>query len=320
MTDAPISRRYRAFGLRIVSEVRLPALAPRSAHDCSASDADLVVRRTSLPGDPAALDDATRVRGGPDGTDLYRRGDELWWDYPPHGRLRVRAGRRLDLDLAADTDETTTQHLVLGPGVYSALVQRARAVFHASAVAVDGAAVVFVGERGRGKSTAAAACYAAGHEALADDVVALTLAGDRPGVSPAYPRLRVGTDVASALDCPIAGPGATGGEVALDASDRFRDRQTPLAAVYLLEPTADAPRTESLPPRDACFELVRSAYLLASEDPTASDLGDHQRACATVADAVPVRRLYRPTSLATLDALVQVVEADVRQHAAAGDR
>ncbi len=53
----------------------------------------------------------------------------------------------------------------------SLLALRGETVLHASAVAIDGAAVAFVGQSGRGKSTIAALLCVAGAELVTDDVL-----------------------------------------------------------------------------------------------------------------------------------------------------
>jgi hypothetical protein len=64
---------------------------------------------------------------------------------------------------------------ILMAGTVSAflLTLRGLTVLHASAVAVDGAALAFVGQSGRGKSTVAALMCAAGAELITDDVLTI---------------------------------------------------------------------------------------------------------------------------------------------------
>lgn len=295
----------------------------------------LVVDTTRLStGREELAQTATLVHREPGSFELYRSGTDLHWCYDDLGRLRVRDGRRIDLDLAPGVDDATREHLVLGPGAYSALVQRGRPVVHGCAVAIDGRAVVVAGATGRGKSTTAAACYAAGHEVLGDDVAAISVgnaygvdepetvddagAVDEPGtvddagvrVDPAFPRVRVDREVAGALGLSVAGPGAEAGEVAVDVADGFRASPAPLAGVYLLE-TGDGPaRSIDLDGPAALFELQRATYLLAPGSDRDA-LAEHQSACADVVREVPVRRLVRPDSLDDVDELVAVLEDDV---------
>lgn len=303
---------YAAFGLEIASSVELPALRGGLSPSCiSPDDADLLVASASLPDSPDELSDsATLLHRESDVFELYRTDAGLHWFYHGVGRLRVRDGRRVEIDTDAATDVVTRQYLVLGPGVYSALVQRGRPVLHASAVVVDSVAVAFAGETGRGKSTAAAACYAAGHEILADDVTSIEVDGDAARASPAYPRLRIDPIAASALGLETHGPGATAGERAVDVSDGFAARPTEIETVYILEAGDGAASSHDVDARRGLFELLRTSYVLSTgEDTTA--LAAHQQSCADLAGAVDVRRLVRPTSLDRLDELVGVVEEDV---------
>jgi hypothetical protein len=62
---------------------------------------------------------------------------------------------------------------------------------HASAVIVDGEAVLLLGESGAGKSTTAAALALRGHAPLSDDLTALTFTEDTVLAQPAFDHLRL---------------------------------------------------------------------------------------------------------------------------------
>ena len=81
--------------------------------------------------------------------------DEIWLTYDPPLT-------------AADA-----AHFLLEPVLAFVLRRRGVLVWHASAVAFDGNAVVFCGAAGAGKSTAAGMCVAAGGAFISDDVVAV---------------------------------------------------------------------------------------------------------------------------------------------------
>lgn len=339
MSRRPTTYEYEAFGATVASSVRLPALPRVDASDesttgvqstanaattdeGSTTDARLTVRESSLPPVPSGLPEpSTLVCERPNTFEVYRSSAGLDWHFPSIGRLRVQDGSTIEIDLAASTDEATRQRVVAGPGVYSALAQRDRPVLHASAVVVDGVAVAFAGASGHGKSTAAAACYAAGHDVLADDVVAVdpteppaaaSSSDDaRPVVAPAYPQLRLDCDGVTALSLESKATERRGGECAVDVSDRFRTDLAPLAAVYVLDDGDGPARSEQLPAHRSLFELLRTSYLLAPENEDAATLTGHQQRCADLVGATDVRRLVRPRSLDRLDELVDVVEEDV---------
>lgn len=80
------------------------------------------------------------------------------------GTPLTEGGREIILDAAPDADLTQLRRLPLGAAMRVVLRQRGLPVFHASAVEIDGNAVAFLGGKGWGKSTMAAALHARGHQ------------------------------------------------------------------------------------------------------------------------------------------------------------
>lgn len=74
-------------------------------------------------------------------------------------------------------------------------MQRRILPLHGSAIAIDGKAYVFIGERGAGKSTIASSFMQKGHPLLTDDVIAVSFFdGEKPWVIPAYPQQKLWQD------------------------------------------------------------------------------------------------------------------------------
>jgi hypothetical protein len=84
-----------------------------------------------------------------------------------------RAGTRVWARWPATVPDADIRLCVLGPIIGFVLHLRGTPCLHASAVAVDGRAVAFLGHSGAGKSTTAAAFVRRGFRALTDDVLAL---------------------------------------------------------------------------------------------------------------------------------------------------
>jgi hypothetical protein len=100
------------------------------------------------------------------------------------GALRVTVG-------IGDDDEALREHRIVSSTVCTLLAMRGDLVLHASAVAVEGRAVLFCGPTGRGKSTLAQALGQAGHGVLGEDGVAIDLAGGEPIACPGARGIRV---------------------------------------------------------------------------------------------------------------------------------
>lgn len=302
-------RRYRAFGLRVDSEVPLPSLPasnPGSGDDAGA--VDVTVRRASIPTDPSALADGfDPVYEGPDGALVaYRSGETVHWFAEGVGTLRVDAGETVEARPGPSAEDGSLADLVAGPGLRTACRLRGAVVFHASAVAVDGRAVAFLGRSGAGKSTAAAACHAAGHTVASDDAVVVRWCDGVPVVPSGRRVLDVDAPALDALGLDGDGPTwvADGGP-------------WPLSTVYVLA-DGDEFAAESLTPREATFALLRASDGLYAEDDRDARHRHHEDA-ARVAGAVDVRRLVRPRSLDELPALAGFVAADARDGDGAAD-
>ncbi len=207
---------------------------------------------------------------------------------------------------------------LLGPIMGVVLRLRGITSLHASAIAIDGKAALFVGPSGAGKSSTAAAFAASGGRVLADDTVALRRILSGWMASPAYPRLRLWPDTANAL----ADAGAAAGLIApppedpnarflldLTAPGRFVDDAVPLGVIYLLEIDRSG-HVQSRPasPSDAVVALAANTY--------AHSIGDRHEWIRELDDltsivrSVPVRHLARSHDLTSLWACRDLVLND----------
>jgi hypothetical protein len=85
---------------------------------------------------------------------------------------------------------------MLGQALSCALINQGIEPFHATAVAVNGAAVAFVGGNGFGKSTLAAAFVRRGFPLVTDDMLVVDEAGGRLLAHPGPPRLKLFPQIA----------------------------------------------------------------------------------------------------------------------------
>jgi hypothetical protein len=296
--------RYSAYGLTIDSVVELPELPPGDG------DVDVVVRVGRVDGVPAEARGGERyARAAGAVAHLYLRDG---------GACCVRAGREIVVDATVGGDERVLRLLVLGPALATLLRQRGRLVLHASAVEIGGAAIAFLGEEGRGKSTVAAAFHAAGHGVVDDDILTITTDGTVPLTIPGVPRVKMYPDVATHLGldvealAPLHPRDAKRGRT---VADRFATGPLPLRVLYVLD-DAETLSLAPLTPSAALVELLRHSY--GARTLQATRTAEHFRQCATVAGRVPARVLRRPRSLAALPRLVEAVEQDLAAAAVAG--
>jgi hypothetical protein len=181
---------------------------------------------------------------------LDREGNNVWSLWPD--------------DLSIEDAST----YLLGPVLGLLLRLRGVTCLHASAIAIGGRAVAFVGPAGAGKSTTAAALARCGYSVLSDDIVALSEEDGTFHVMPAYPYLSLWPEsVGMLFGSPDALPRFTGSwdkRYLADGSGGVRFEESPLqlGAIYLLGERSgnSAPRVEAVAPQAALISLVANTY------------------------------------------------------------
>ncbi len=220
-----------------------------------------------------------------DGTQFWmnRTGTELWAQWP----------NNLTIEDAAT--------YLLGPVLGLLLRLRGVTCLHASAVALAGRAVAFVGSEGAGKSTTAALLARKGFAIISDDVVALVERDGSFYVHPAYPYLCLWPDSVAMVygpdkKLPSFSPHWDKRLLSLAGNDlRFEARILPLGAIFVLgerRSVPDAPFLEQLTPREGLLALVANSYAtnLLEKEMRAREFKFFGR----MFGSVPIRRLRPP--------------------------
>lgn len=229
---------------------------------------------------------------------LERQGKEIWAIWPETSTL-----------------EDACSYL-LGPVLGVALRLRGVTCLHASAVAVNGYAVAFVGTEGAGKSTIAAAFAQEGHGVLSDDVVALTERGGEFLVEAAYPHVCLWSDSVAAL---YGSPDALlqfsrGWEKQLlflgKGEARFQSCPLPLGAIYFLgeRHSEPAPSLEVLRPQAALLSLAADTFAnkILDRELRAREF----EVLARLVMTVPVRRVFPHREASKVHDLCRVIRED----------
>lgn len=241
---------------------------------------------------------------------FYATPEEAYFFWEGEGMFLVRGGREIIVEPLPGVEERVLRSTLLGVALGVLLHQRGVLTLHASAVVIDGGTAAFMGKKGEGKSTMAAALYARNYGVLADDIVACTVhASARPMVLPGFPELRLWPEVAAFFGdeletLPRLHPRSE--KRARPGGHAFPQAPHPLRCVYALDEGTGL-GIETLQPQEAFLELVRHSYaprFLGTIGATAS----HFRWCAQLASSVPVLRLRRPRSLAALPDVARLVE------------
>ncbi|CDX12902.1 HPr kinase [Mesorhizobium sp. SOD10] len=305
-TPAPggrIRHFYKAYGLIVRSEVSLPELEPTAP---ATPDLEIAVGPVDIP--DGASPGATAFRFEP--TRQY-----LSWQTV--GTFMISGGKRIDVDPAPGIDDPLLAFPLLGPVMALALHQRGLLVLHASAIAVGGKSVIFMGDKGAGKSTTAGAMIRAGHRLLTDDVVALDLSDPgRPMILPGFPQLKLAADAAGAIRLhqaevrPQVHPQIDKAQHRLH--DAFAGEALPVSRIYVLERGGRA-AISPLAGAAALPAIIKFSYVtrFGRQALPGDSASVHLGQCAQVAGRVGVSRLEVPAGLARIDEAVAAIETDL---------
>jgi len=186
---------YSIFGWRIRSELPIPDLLPWQG---DGRDADVTIEVGPVPPvTPDLTSFSPAVQIGPSGVRVSIPAVADYW---------VEAGRRIIVDPSLPRDAPDIRVFLLGTVFAALCFQRGVLPLHASAIDMDGQALLISGVSGAGKSTLAAAFSARGYRLLSDDLCAVTI-NEPQGVLvyPAFPRVKLWKDTASQLQIPTDG-------------------------------------------------------------------------------------------------------------------
>jgi len=186
---------------------------------------------------------------------------------------------------------------------------------HASAVEIEGAAVMFTGSSGTGKSTLATALCRSGARLLADDLAVISVAGgERPAVMASSAVTRLAHEIGSEMGAPPpVGPVDPLSKQPTPSSlITPAPHAAPLVAVYLLE-HGSGPK---LTPLSGTMAVVRIARALHSTIDISPDRHAVQFGMLTsIASTARLKALrWTPSAQAAL-ALAQPILADVQETA-----
>ena len=273
---------YRAYGLCIASNRQLPGLLSLPTGTVPVERIDLQVCFETLPD---WLADILRARQTLRYVSPYL--DEnghaalLVWLTADGAFYRFHYTEGIDYVLSSDgarlwvcasstVAERDILSYLLGPVTGFVLRVRGVVCLHASAIAVDGRAIVFVGDIGAGKSTTAMAMGRLGYPIISDDIVPIRRSNGATLAEPGYPRMRLRQAALPMLSNinpdlpPLPKPEGDGRlHFALTGDGyRFQSEPLPIGALYLLGGRdRQAPRVEPVLPVEGFIHLVGNTYV-----------------------------------------------------------
>jgi hypothetical protein len=188
------------------------------------------------------------------------------------------------------------QRLVLAQVLPIAASLQGIDLLHASAVAVDGQAVAITAEAGTGKTTLAAHLLDRGADLLADDVLALELAGAEIVAHPGVALANVDPGQLAKLGARARGKLATelGEGDKLYVLGEVAEGPHQLAAVYFLRRDGTGTELVVEPERDA-RKLLGSSFVPYLDAPEYQL--KHLEVCSRIAEQVPIFSLTAPAGM-----------------------
>lgn len=295
---APL-RAYRAYGLTIGCDFEVPELAPAPEEQL-----DVRVVRGRLP---------REVPDIAEGIVFDFKPQSMYFGWPTFGHFLLTE----DNTILYDT-EPGCEHMMgpalLGPVMSVVLHRAGRLLLHSSAVSHGEQVSFFLGDKGAGKSTTAAALVGAGYSLVTDDLLVLeTPPGEAPRVSPGYPQLKLSPEAASLLgDTETADLTPLYDKARVRLLEGFSEQARPISAGYVLK-RGGAPGRRRLEPVAALSAIMRYSYItrFGRRLMDAEGMAQHLRQCSSVANHIPVYELTVPADLERLPDIAHLVSADV---------
>jgi hypothetical protein len=301
---------YCICGLKVASEIDLPGLIafPPGAPD-------VTIRLGAIP---ASLEGASEIHP------TYEVAGDLFLLRIPHvANFLLCGGSEMVVEAAEGTPAAEVAIFIIGTVFGVLLHQRRQIVLHASAVRVNGKAVLFCGYSGAGKSTIAAALGQRGYALMTDDVCAITLRGGEPPlVQPDGRLLKLWSQAIDQLKL-----GARRGAAVRHKLEKFyvdpaanAAEALPLGAVYILRETRPPLRDgiERLNIVDSARHIRSSAYRPRLVR-VLHQAEHYLRASPSIMGKTGIFALTRPLDFAQMPEVVTWLEAHWRALKLAGD-
>jgi hypothetical protein len=231
------------------------------------------------------------------------------------GQFIISGPQLVEYTIDPDADRSLFSLVLLGSVLATVLHFRNLLTLHASGVEVNGGGVVFLGDKGAGKSTTAAAFVQAGHKLLTDDVLPIEVLDNAGRILPGFPQVKLSRPAADTIALPYAASSRIGNcqvfKNRLRLADHFMAKPLPARTLYVLargEPLGAWP----MPGVAALAALMRNAYhtRFGTEVFHGAAAAQLLRRCAGLLASVSVKLLVIPDGIPALSELVAFVEKD----------
>lgn len=292
---------YKAFGLKIVSEIPLPELSQLNKKKAMA---DIQIEITDLSEQWGKYDESQQKT-------IVVEDEVVMFHVPQTAIFSIQAGEKIIFSPMPGADENKIRLYILGTCMGAILMQRKILPLHGSVIAIDGKAYALIGDSGAGKSTLASAFLSKGYQLLSDDVVAVSLLNKNTAiVYPSYAQQKLWQESLNEFGMEIAQYSPLferETKYAVPVNSQFFPDPLPLAGVIELVRTQgediEITRIEGLA---RLYKLYRHTF----RSSLISKLGLmewHFKTSTNIASGMEMFQVSRPTSRFTAHELVEVI-------------
>lgn len=246
----------RIFGHRIYSEKNfsLPENGPLID--------DISFVETPLSDQTPEMSLTSIIRFGVEAT-FGQHHDTAYLHWPGIGTFSSQLDGTIQYELEQkDIPEQKLMKILFSEVIGMHLCQKEYVLLHASAVVINGRAVMFAGEPGAGKSTTAAMFAREGYTILSDDLLVIDVSDEQISVLPGRPILELWPEAAEALKLPSSNyhqrfPGSS--KLLFHPSGMsVPDQPIPVGDLYLLQTGSEL--QQSALPAPAVFKLFQQYF------------------------------------------------------------
>ena len=305
---ASLCHTYRAYGVRIESDIPLPLPIASDSRDAIADVAFVEGRDRDFSAfPPLSTSSETFVCDHVSGFGTYLR-------WPRFYEFNVTDdGSKVACRPLQGCDASVFQNFLFGQVLAAALVRQGLEPLHAASVVVDDVAIAFLGDCAYGKSTLLASFAHAGYPALTDDMLIVTPRGSDLHAMPGFGRVKLMPDSAERFLHGDVGsrltPLTDKRSFTLDGS-RHEHISRPLRLLYILPTPGERDHARSIaihsvPRVEVVRDVVKNTFSAHSLD--RARLARQFEHAVVIASRVDVFRLQYPAGLDYVPAVREAI-------------
>ncbi|MCI3927133.1 aldolase [Paenibacillus sp. TRM 82003] len=305
MLDRKERAHYKAFGLKLESEMKLPELQQSEDDPGKQSDVSIFISDFL----PEWEEHAAK------GERIVVEGNKIMFLVPGSATFVVQNGNSITVRPVENADPDKLRLYILGTCMGIILLQRSTLPLHGSAISINGKAYAIVGESGAGKSTLASALLQQGHELLSDDVIAITFSEKNvPMIVPSYPQQKLWEESILVLGMDIRDKRPLferENKYAIPVTSRYCDISLPLAGVFELYKSNDGVLGRKEIVGIDCLPLLYRHTYRNFFIPRMGLMEWHFNTSVRLLDHIQLFQLRRPTSGFTVPQLIEAIYQSV---------